>query len=343
MKKEKNNKKRLSSLVLLLLLTVVMLSTATYAWFTSNRMVRVNAIDVNVQASEGFQISADGITWKSVLTATDLTGVGTTYASHLNHLQTLTMVPVSTAAIKSDADGLLDMYLGTITTDADGDYALYSTKLTETRTTSQYIAFDLFFRTNSNMNLLLEPGAGVKDIATETSRKDRGMENSSRVAFVYQGNVSPTTNPNPTAADVQPLKFSGTDGTNIKIWEPNYKEHTVNSQTEAFQMYGISTTDSIYDSWIQYKGLSGAILEANAVKLPATLTDSSAAFTDMVEANFVKTEPGFTDPEATGMVLAPGVSKYRIYFWLEGQDLDCSDSASGSDIQLNLILSVSKV
>ena len=48
MKNNKHNKKRLSSLVLLLLLTVIMMSTATYAWFTANKTVTIESIDVNV-------------------------------------------------------------------------------------------------------------------------------------------------------------------------------------------------------------------------------------------------------------------------------------------------------
>ena len=58
--KEKRSKKRLILLLLLLIITGVMLSTATYAWFTSNRTVTVEDIDVNVAASGGIQISVDG-------------------------------------------------------------------------------------------------------------------------------------------------------------------------------------------------------------------------------------------------------------------------------------------
>ena len=34
--------------------------------------------------------------------------------------------------------------------------------------------------------------------------------------------------------------------------------------------------------------------------------------------------------------LAAGVTKMRIYMWIEGQDIDCENNATGSDISYNL-------
>lgn len=59
MNKKKNTKKKLLSLILLLLLTSVMLSGSTYAWFTANKTVTIESINVNVATSSGLQISTD--------------------------------------------------------------------------------------------------------------------------------------------------------------------------------------------------------------------------------------------------------------------------------------------
>ena len=60
-----NRKKaKLIYLSILLLFTVAMLSTSTYAWFTSNRVVTVSTINVHVAATGGIEISADGTNWK---------------------------------------------------------------------------------------------------------------------------------------------------------------------------------------------------------------------------------------------------------------------------------------
>ena len=37
--------------------------------------------------------------------------------------------------------------------------------------------------------------------------------------------------------------------------------------------------------------------------------------------------------------LAAGVTKYRVYMWIEGQDIDCDNSATGSDISFKVELS----
>ena len=34
-----------------------------------------------------------------------------------------------------------------------------------------------------------------------------------------------------------------------------------------------------------------------------------------------------------------GVTKYRIYMWVEGQDIDCENNATGSEISYKVVLS----
>ena len=58
-KNTKVSKKRLNSLLMILLLTAVLLIMSTYAWFTANRTVKIDALDVTVATSSGLQISAD--------------------------------------------------------------------------------------------------------------------------------------------------------------------------------------------------------------------------------------------------------------------------------------------
>src|SRR5574344_2468462 len=107
MKNNKRNKKRLSSLVLLLLLTVIMMSTATYAWFTANKTVTIESIDVNVATSSGLQISTDATNWKTVISNADITGAA--YAGVDNQFPTL-LAPVSTTNTLNATTKLLDFY-----------------------------------------------------------------------------------------------------------------------------------------------------------------------------------------------------------------------------------------
>ena len=38
--------------------------------------------------------------------------------------------------------------------------------------------------------------------------------------------------------------------------------------------------------------------------------------------------------------LSAGITKARVYMWIEGQDVDCENTASGTDISFNLQLQV---
>ena len=40
------------------------------------------------------------------------------------------------------------------------------------------------------------------------------------------------------------------------------------------------------------------------------------------------------------MDLAAGITKVRVYMWIEGQDIDCENNASGTDITYNIELSI---
>ena len=103
--KKKKKEKKLRSLILLLLLTIAMFSVSTYAWFTANQIVTIQALDLQVEASNGLQISTDAVSWKSVITNTDITE--NAYSGAVNQ------VPTSVTAVSSDGtvtNGRMNMY-----------------------------------------------------------------------------------------------------------------------------------------------------------------------------------------------------------------------------------------
>ena len=157
--KEKRRSKRMLLLLLLLLMTGTMLVTSTYAWFTSNETVRVDTITVNVATEGGIQLSADGTNWKTILLTTDLTTVhGTTYTSSVNQLPAA-LEPVSTGLNVTDA-GKLEMFYGVVVANNDGDFILTAEPSVETESngatsTGKFVAFDLFFKSDTATDLYL--------------------------------------------------------------------------------------------------------------------------------------------------------------------------------------------
>lgn len=318
MNKGNERKSRLKSSVLLLLLAAILLIGTSYAWFTSNQVVTVDSLEVNVEAKNGLQISVDGTNWKSIVQATDITSANSTYAASRNQLPA-TLEAVSTAG-NVDANGLLEMYYGTVTT-KDGDYIITATKDEESEgTTGRFIAFDLFFKVEKDTPVHLTNNSKV------TSPDGKGIENASRIAFLDEGTAA-----NGATAQIQALK--GATNASTYIWEPNYDVHTANGIANASDVYGISTT-ATGATRINYAGVKDVIVEDDNVLLgKANATENGDLFGNVTISNATVSE--FTSNESL-FTLRQGVTKIRIYMWIEGQDVDCENNASGADAIFDL-------
>ncbi len=65
-----------------------------------------------------------------------------------------------------------------------------------------------------------------------------------------------------------------------------------------------------------------------------TTANPSATYFAAITPKFTTKETNDASPEF--MQLAAGVTKIRVYMWVEGQDVDCENSASGSSINFDL-------
>lgn len=319
MKKNSKRKSNLKSSLLLLLLLAILLISSSYAWFTANQTVTVSSLQVNVQASNGLQISADGTTWKAVLANSDLTGVTPTYSGNTNQIPA-ELAPVST--VGKVTNGAMEMFFGTVKTNDAGTYVLEASQETDTRgTTGHYIAFDLFLKVDATTPIYMTSNSKVAKVG-ET---DLGLQNAARVAFVNEG----TTAASSSIDTIQGLKLA--DG-NALIWEPNYDTHTSNGVAAARDTYGITTTQT-GGSQLSYNGIKAAIPADAGVTMIQTTNPSTTYFGAVSPA--YKTINGFTESQSF-ITLQPGVTKLRVYMWIEGQDVDCENGASGTDITFDL-------
>lgn len=326
-RKKQNRKRRMLILLIALFFTTVMFTTTTYAWFTANKKVTVESLTVNVEAQNGIQISADGTNWKSIVQKDDLTGVTPSYSANVNQIPE-TMEPVSTIGT-IDANGRMEMFYGTVKSNDDGDYILTATKETDTTgEEGRYIAFDLFFKVDSATDIYLTDSAGV----VNTDATDKGIKNAARIAFVVLGN----TTSGDTVSNIQGLN-AGTSAAKY-FWEPNYDVHTAAAVAHARDTYGIQTLGTTGASVLAYQGVKAAIAETDGVLVnttaPTQYKTDYGDFFDDVTINYT-TAAGYTGNTQI-FSLAAGVTKVRIYMWIEGQDVDCENSASGNEIAFNL-------
>lgn len=327
--KKDRRRKKIFIAIIMILFTGIILTASTYAWFTANRTVTVEAIDVNVSTSQGLQISTDAINWKSIVTNDDITGVTWTGArNQLPQGDGKTAVPVSTAA--NVTGGFMDMYRGTIESDdTTGTNYLVSEKSEEKNgTEGDFVAFDLFFQSTEAQKVYLTSSSRVTAKAATTPT---GIENAARVAFIKEGNVPYGSTP----GDAQ--KIIGNEHT--WIWEPNQNTHTAAAIDNARNVYGkeIGATHPK----LAYKGVMTTFTAAQKVLLSNEDEDKFADVTTVGTDTGTEEAPGIPNTAfLEAFDIKEGVTKVRIYMWIEGQDVDCEDRASGGSITYNLQFSI---
>ena len=349
-KNKKDKKKKMKSLILLLFLTIVLLSTSTYAWFTANRSVSIDPIDVHIAASSGLQISVDASEWKTIISNDDIKNPGE-YAS--NTARNLNQLPTELAPVSTTGDatnGYLTFYKGVVAGDTSGNMALTATATgaEQFRTTGDYIAFDVFLKVDDEeADVYLENGSGVTVTVPQTgTNPDKGLQYAARYAFVIEGH----TNSDDTVANMQNLVASGS--TTATIFEPNYDAHKSGGTTNAARYYGISnaTTAASGVDPISYLGVKAAI--TNPIVLIDTNPggDPSSTYFKAV-SDLKRTNVAYSNGDASysyygkqssdtnlvkAFTLTQGVTKVRVYMWVEGQDVDCENSASGAFLTYKL-------
>ena len=320
-------RRRLLLLLIALLFTMVLFTSSTYAWFTANQTVKVSTLTVNVAAQNGIQISTDGTNWKSIIQTTDITGAHSgSYGTSVNQVPA-TLEPVSTIG-NIDSSGKMEMYYGVVGSNSLGEYILTATKSTEQEgTTGKFIAFDLFFKVDAATDIFLTTNSGVRT----TDDTDSGIKNASRIAFVVLGNTASGS----SVETIQGLN-EGTSS-NKYIWEPNYDVHTAAAVSHAFDTYGVRTTET-GGSQLAYSGVKAEIESDDNVKVRQSsaiaYTTTYEDFFDTVSVSYA-TVAGFSAKQQI-FSLQTGVTKVRIYMWIEGQDVDCENAASGGTITYDL-------
>ena len=332
------NKKKLLSAFLMLLITAVALTTASYAWFTENTTVTVSDLDVQVDATNGIQISTDGITWKTSLETTDIT---TGYSFTAADASTITdknqlpskLVAVSSGGVVTTATGAtkgqLELFKGAIDSTTGTNYLTSEATRESKGTTGDFIVFDLFIQTTIAEDIYLSTGSNV--VAREGTQ-DKGLKNAARVAFLNEGNVP--------VGSTQEAITTLNGATTAWIWEPNSDYHTAAGIANHISVYGntnVPTETTVVGS---YPGFISEFAVGAQVPLNATATSDPTHFATVTTD--LKTPVTITSSShlfAAATKIPAGVTKLRIYMWVEGQDIDCENNASGTDITFKLQLS----
>ena len=299
-------KRNLFSAFIMLLITAVSLTTASYAWFSVNTAVQLEGLDINVEVAEGIQVSTDAATWKAAIEVSDIT---TGYSGHTNQVPTM-LKPVST--IGSQSTGNFEMYSGELVESATTTLTTTGPLTEGPLETARYIAFDVFIQASTSTPIYLASGSSIT-YDSPLMAASSGLEYSTRVAFFNQG-----TDATSTPATARALA-GGTNSTQV-IWEPYALSHTTYALGQGASTVAKTPYYGVKDSGSGL-AITGFDTQTDHFGLVTTINP------DTTEPNF--TEVGYTDGAGNLIFTAgAGITKVRIYIWIEGQDIDNENSAS---------------
>lgn len=323
-------------LLISLLFLSVLLIFSTYAWFSVTLNVKIKTFDMVVSKNAGLEISFDAVNYAEVLEISEdiLFGeVAVNYPDHKSFWVINGLVPVSTIGNKSRDSYFFDIYRGSgikyhdIITREDPYMQTKFFPQNKPRRT-EFIAFDLFFKNDNNNsptpdNLYFDGGTAVK-WAEDISQQMMGLVNSIRIGIVKVGSL-PIDAP---ARDVQNIQCNN----NCKsiIYEPNSTNHTQMAIDKAKE-YNITLVDG--ERFPTYANIR-AIKE---IDLEDTLPGSPNLDPNLFALQHTITEEDFGKPL---FEIPHGVTKTRIYVWIEGTDIDSIETDSeGAEISLSLSFS----
>lgn len=332
---KQNRKGNLLTAFFMVLICFITLITASYAWFTQNTGVVLDNITINVKAKGGIQISSEAATWKTSLSNED---IRTGYPNHLNRIPE-TLIAVSSGGNVDTTEryrGLLQLYAGDVVGGGLTGYNLISTRTSgyqygtcsnsttatyETctgtwvndTTSGDFISFDIFIQATTETPLYLTRESNV--IAADA---DAGLKNASRIAFIVEGNLATGA----AALDAQRLR----NGTTSIIWEPNNNAHTASAITNGTSNYGYTLANLNTSTVIgNYQGVISEFSITDNVPINGNNPTYFKTITPDISTGTTHNTIEITNLQA-------GVTKIRVYAWIEGQDIDCENDASGSSV-----------
>ena len=316
--KRKNIKERIINknkqiIIVIIVLLGILLIVSTYAWFTTNLNVRIKTFTMSVNKNTGLLISLDGINFDTTIEVSYETlfeELPELYPNNLSQWSEGGMVPVSSNGITNHNSELFNIFSSSgvryRTKDkTDGYLTTNMVQEYEPNPFNRYLAFDVFFKNDSNSpvsdNLYF-------DYATDFSINE-------------DGSVAKN-------ADVNTIQnISCNDNCYSIIYEPNSTAHTELSIERAIK-YGINLIDGTYFDTYAYRKAGGPIF--------VEYTVSGSPYMDMnyFMLQETMTEEDFDDPLFT---VPDGITKTRMYIWIEGQDIDSLETDSqGADIEMSI-------
>lgn len=296
------------SAIAMLLVSAIVLTSSTFAWFSMARQVGVQEMELTVTSPEGIQISANTANWTTQITMEDLNPTDATTsrfkadADHTNYFPAL-LRPSSSRLVTFSA--LPTFFEGNVSE------AGIVTLTQKTDATGGYVCFDVFLKVSETQTVYWDD--------TSVSVVENGNEEvlyATRVALLPLG-----TSEDPTVAKTL---LNITNG-RAQMYEPAGYKHLA----ELIDAGKASDDTYVSTNYIARAGTQ------NVLNTGYVVTDNQLAMGTL--AGTLANEKDKTGMKFTA---TPGISRVRVYLWIEGNDIDCLQSVGGSQLKFALNFSL---
>ena len=338
-KEKKNNRlttmvKRVNPKVTFALIFIfgVLLIFSSYAWFSTNLNIKIKTFNMVVSKNSDLKISFDGINFDTEIELTKESiyeNLVDTYPNFLTQWPSNGLVPVSSPGITNPNSHLFDVYhsSGILYYKKDKEKPFVRTvKSKENRPSkyNYYLAFDIFIKNDTGSpkgdNLYFETSSKI--FAPDQSDEEiQGLVNSFRVGIVKVGSVPLNASVN----EIQNIKCN--NNCKSTIYEPNSKFHTPMS-IERAKKYNVDLVDGYTFPTYAFVKAGGPLFVKEIISGSSTVNRQYLTVQETIKDEDLE-EPLFEIPN--------GITKARVYVWIEGQDIDSLETDSnGSDVEITL-------
>ena len=328
----KKDKHRFYLSITIIFFLGILLIFSTYAWFSTSLNVRVKTFNMIVTRNSGLSISFDAINYDRAIEISEdvlINKLVETYPNNFSQWAATGLVPVSSPGIKNHNNYFFDIYGSSGVRyknkeKTDGFVTTILSKENRRRAFNNYIAFDLFLKNETGSpiddNLYFENDTSFT-MTSESSEEMDGLINSARIGIVKVGSA-PLDTPVETIQNLQ-----CNNNCSSIIFEPNSTNHSELS-IERAKKFGINLKDGREFPTYAYKKAGGPF------EIADTISGSVKLNYDYFELQETITEEDFVRPLFS---IPNGITKIRVYVWLEGQDIDSLETDSkGAEVAISI-------
>ncbi len=301
------------SAIAMLLVSAIVLVSSTFAWFSMARQVEVEKMQLTVTSPEGIQLSANTNAFTTQLTLDDLNPTASTTSrfkaddDHTNHFPK-ELIPSSSRM--ASHYGLPNFYQASVS--EEGILTASKVALED----SGVLSFDVFLKVSEAQSVYWN-----RTTVTAVENGNEEVVYATRVALIPCG-----TSTDPATAKTI---LACTNG-QAQLFEPIAYQHAAEVVAAGNATNGTTARTTYIDAAIP------ASAKLNVSGTGYVTNNNSYAFGTY--ANTVANEND--NQSAMRLELQPGITRVRVYMWLEGNDVDCMQSIGGSQFDFNLVFSL---